>query len=71
MTTEKTYTQSVHFRIIIEGDYSCGNSFDEELCQSADEFHDIVLDHVGDNIIHYFSNADVTLTDLKTIEERN
>ena len=22
---EKTYTQKVHYKIIIEGDYSCGN----------------------------------------------
>lgn len=66
---QKTYTQSVHFKITIEGDFSCGNSWEEELCQSADEFHDIVLDHVGDNIVHYFSNADVVITDLKIIED--
>lgn len=68
MATEKTYTQSVHFKIIIEGNYSCGSLWDEDLLQDADEFHDIVLDHVGDNIIHYFHNANIELTDLKTVE---
>lgn len=65
---QKTYTQSVHFKITIEGDYSCCNLWDEDLCQDADEFHDAVLNHVGDNIVDYFHNANIVLTDLKTIE---
>ena len=28
---EKTYTQSVHYKIIIEGDYACANQWEEEL----------------------------------------
>lgn len=66
---EKTYTQKVHFKIIIEGDYSCGNMWEEDLYQNAEEFHDTVLDYVGDNIIDYFHKVNITLTDLETIEE--
>lgn len=66
---EKTYTQKVRFKLIIEGDYSCRNLYDEELLQNADDFHDTVLNYIGDNIIDYFHNANIELTNLETIEE--
>ena len=28
---EKTYTQKVHYKIILEGDYSCSNLWEEDL----------------------------------------
>ena len=28
---EKTYTQSVHYKIVIEGDYCCSNLWEEDL----------------------------------------
>lgn len=66
---EKTYTQKVHFKIVIEGDYTCCNMWDEDLCQEADELHDTVLNYVGDNIEDYFHKVNIVLTDLETIEE--
>lgn len=66
---EKTYTQKVHFKIVIEGDYSCGNLYEEELYQEANEAHDSVLDHVSYNIMDYFYKANITLNNLRTIEE--
>lgn len=65
----KTYTQEVHFKIVIEGDYSCCNLWEEDLYENAEDYHDCVLDYVGDNIIDYFHNANIKLTNLKTIEE--
>ena len=35
---EKTYTQKVHFKFVIEGDYSCGNLWEEELYENAAAF---------------------------------
>lgn len=66
---EKTYTQKVHYKIIIEGDYSCGNLWEEELYQEASDAHDNVLEHIADNITDYFHNANITLDNLRTIEE--
>ena len=66
---EKTYTQEVHFKIVIEGDYACCNLWEEELLEKAEDFHDGVLEYVGDNIIDYFDNANIKLTNLKTIKE--
>ena len=66
---EKTYTQEVHFKIVIEGDYSCGNLYEEELYQEANEAHDSVLEHVSYNIMDYFYKANITLDNLRTIEE--
>ena len=66
---EKTYTQKVHFKIIIEGDYSCCNLWEEELLEDANDFHDFALDCVGDNIVEYFRHANIILTDLETNED--
>jgi hypothetical protein len=66
---EKTYTQEVHFKIVIEGNYSCCNLWEEELHEKAEDFNDCVLEHVEDNIINYFHNANIKLTNLETIEE--
>ena len=66
---EKTYTQKVHFKIVIEGDYSCGNLWEEELYKNAEDAHDTVLEHVSYNIMDYFYKANITLDNLRTIEE--
>lgn len=66
---EKTYTQKVHYKIIIEGDYSCSNLWEEELYQEASDAHDNVLEHIADNIADYFHNVNITLDNLRTIEE--
>lgn len=66
---EKTYKQKVHYKIIIEGDYSCGNLWEEDLYQKASEAHDNVLEYIANNITDYFHNANITLDNLRTIEE--
>ena len=66
---EKTYTQSVHYKITIEGDYSCGNLWEEDLYEDAEEAHDNVQEHIASNIIDYYHTADIELSNLKTTEE--
>ena len=66
---EKTYTQSVHYKITIEGDYSCGNLWEEDLYEDAEEAHDNVWEHIASNIIDYYHTADIELSNLKTTEE--
>jgi hypothetical protein len=66
---EKTYCQKVHYRIVIEGDYSCANLYEEELWEQAEEAHDCVLDYLGENISDCFSTAKIELTNLRTKEE--
>ena len=66
---EKTYTQKVHYKIILEGDYSCGNLWEEELYKEANEAHDNVLEHIANNITDHFHNANITLDNLITFEE--
>lgn len=66
---ERTYTQSVHYKIVIEGDYSCGNLWEEDLYEDAEEAHDNVWEHVAGHIIDYYHTADIELSDLKTTEE--
>ena len=67
---EKSYTQKVHYKIVIEGDYSCGNLWEEELYQEANEARDNVLNYIADNIADYFHNANIVLDNLRTIEEK-
>lgn len=66
---KKTYTQSVHYKIVIEGDYSCGNLWEEDLYEDVEEAHDNVWEHVASNIIDYYLTADIELSNLKTTEE--
>ena len=66
---ERTYTQSVHYKIVIEGEYSCSNLWKEDLYEEAEEAHDNVWEHVAGHIIDYYHTADIELSDLKTTEE--
>ena len=66
---EKTYTQKVHFKIVIEGDYSCGNLWEEELYENAEEAYDTVKDYLIGNIMDYDDKMNIELTNLETIEE--
>lgn len=65
---EKTYTQTVHYRIVLEGDYSICNLFEEELCNSAEEMHDLVWEYVAENLVDCYP-PDMTLDNLTTEEE--
>ena len=60
---EKTYTQSVHYKIVIEGDYSCSNLWEEDLYEDVEEAHDNVWEYVASNIIDYYHTADIELSD--------
>lgn len=66
---EKTYKQSVHYKIVIEGDYFSETIWEEDLYECAEEAHDNVWEHVASNIIKYYHTADIELSDLKTTEE--
>lgn len=66
---KKTYTQSVHYKIVIEGDYSCSNLWEEDLYEEAEEAHDNVWEHVAGHIVDHYHTADIELSDLKTMEE--
>ena len=66
---EKTYTQKVHFKIVIEGNYSCGNMYEEDLFENTEDAYDAVWNHVDDNIKDYYYGTDIELTNLETIEE--
>ena len=65
---EKTYTQKVHYRIVIEGDYSIGNLYEEELFNAAEETHDLIWEYVTENICNYYPPR-ITLNNLRTMEE--
>lgn len=62
----KTYTQTVHYRIVIEGDYSVSNLLKEELHENEEEMHDLVWDFVADNICDYYPPKTVILENLRT-----
>ena len=66
---KKTYTQKVHYHIIIEGEYTMCNLLEEELHNTAEETHDLVWDYVADNILDYYPPK-ITLSNLRTEEER-
>lgn len=64
---EKTYTQKIHFKLVIEGDYSCGNLWEEELYKNIEDAYGNVWEYVSENIVDYYPN--IELTNLETIEE--
>ena len=53
---EKTYTEKVHYRIVIEGDYTVCNKWEEELDTCAEDLHDRVWEFVAENIVQYPDN---------------
>lgn len=67
---EKTYCQKVHYKITIEGEFSCCNLYGEELWQEAEDAHDCVLDYLGNDVCKLFQKAKIELTGLRTEEER-
>lgn len=67
---KETYTEKAHFKITIEGEYSCGNLWKEELdSETTGELEDSVWDYVATNIIDYYHNADIEISELKIIKE--
>ena len=68
---EKSYTQKIHYRVILEGDWSCGDMWEEDLYKEAEEAYGAVLDYICDNFVDliYESRFRFELTDLRTTEE--
>lgn len=66
---EKTYTQKVNFKFVIEGSYSCGNLLEEELYKNIEDAYDTVKNYLIENIIDYYDKVNIKLTNLETIEE--
>lgn len=66
---KKTYTQKVHYRIVIEGDYSISNLYEEELFNTAEETHNLIWGHVSNHICDYYPSIIMTLDNLRTEEE--
>lgn len=69
---EKSYEQKVHYQLVIEGDYSCGGMWTEELVLHPEEFHDCVLEHLYENFTELMNspNFALKLSDLRTKEEK-
>ena len=68
---EKTYQQKIHYRVVIEGDYSVCNMWDEDLYQAPEEAHDNVLEHLYENFTEILNSpkCKIELSDLRTEEE--
>ena len=65
---EKTYTEKVHYRIIIEGDYTLCNMLEEDLDTCAEDLHDSVWEFVAENIVDYYPPK-MELTNFQITEE--
>jgi hypothetical protein len=68
---EKTYRQKIHYRVVIEGDYSVCDMWDEDLYQAPEEAHDNVLEHLYENFAEILNSPKfkIELSDLRTEEE--
>lgn len=68
---EKTFTQRIRYRVVIEGEYSIGNMWGEELFRTPEEARDIVVEHMYENFSELIHNPNfkLELTDLRTEEE--
>lgn len=68
---EKTFTQRIHYRVVIEGEYSVGDMWEEDLYQTPEEAHDNVLEYVYENFNELLDrpNSKIELTNLRTEEE--
>lgn len=67
-TEHKTFTQTVHYCITIEGDYFVNDMWEEELATTPEEFHDSVWEYVMDSPKSYL-DANIKLSNLITKEE--
>ena len=47
MEKEKTYTEKVHYKFIIEGDCVIDDALKEDLHENAEDMHDLVIDYLG------------------------
>jgi hypothetical protein len=68
---EKTFMQRIHYRVVIEGEYSTGNMWEEELYQTPEEARDNVIEYMYENFSELINNPSfkLELIDLRTEEE--
>lgn len=68
---EKTYEQKVHYRIVIEGDYTVGDNWEEDLYNDPEEAHDSIIDWLYENFseVIYSPKFQMKLSDLRIKEE--
>lgn len=68
---EKTYRQKIHYRVVIEGDYSVCDLWDEDLYQAPEEAHDNVIEHLYENFAEILNSPKfkIELSNLRTEEE--
>ena len=68
---EKTYEQRIHYRVVIEGDYTVCNMWEEDLYQAPDEAHDQVIEHLYENFSEILNDPKfkIELSNLRTEEE--
>lgn len=63
----KTYTMSCDFEIVIKGKYSICNMWEEEIETPLSE--DEILDYVRENIMDFYKDAQIKISNRKTEEE--
>ena len=56
-------------KYVLIGGAAC-NLLEEELCESAEEAHDLVWDYIADNICDYYPPKTIILDNLRTEEEK-
>ena len=71
ISMEKTYRQKIHYRVVIEGDYSVCDLWDEDLYQAPEEAHDNVIEHLYENFAEILNSPKfkIELSNLRTEEE--
>lgn len=68
---EKTYTQRIRYQVVIEGEYSVGEMWEEDLYQTPEEARDNVIEYMYENFSELINNSSfkLKLIDLRTEEE--
>lgn len=65
---EKSFTQRVHYRFVVEGDFSVGDMWEEDLFKSAEEAHDTIIEYLVDSP-EVLTRGRLELSNLRTEEE--
>lgn len=67
----KTYEQKVHYRIVIEGDYTVADNWKEDLYDVPEDAYDRIIDWLYDDFEEVVHNSkfQVELSDLRIREE--
>ena len=73
LVMEKSYEQKVHYKMVIEGDYSCADMWAEDLASRPEDFHDSVLEYLYESFTELMNSPNfvLKLSDLRTKEEKS